>query len=389
MGTMAPLEERDRRIETLRMAMATEGFDAFLVAGKGHAWTGRGYLRYLTDFHLWGHDGLLLLPGAGACMMSLTSPRVAERVAARGWIDDVRGDAQLVRTIADAVAAGGLSRARIGIAGYEWIVAAGRLEALRALLPYVTFEPVDHIFDTIRQIKSQLEVVQSRELWDVMRTSMASFEHVLAPGISRRAAAAEAIRAAFSRGVRDMLVFVGEDLRDIDPPTEDLLRCDGMVRIHIEICGESGHWCERTMTYAFREPTDVEYALQEAEIRAFGVVRAAALPGVTLAELSSVYGRTLEDHGFFATGPSAHLDFHGQGLDANEYPLFSSADPEGTDPDAELAVGQIFSYHPARPVVPPDVWGPDVHDNILIGHDGAERLSGDWDLRMIGRRAQG
>ena len=52
MGTQATLDERDARYNKIRQAMAAQGLDALLVAGKGHWWTGRGYVRYLTDRRL-------------------------------------------------------------------------------------------------------------------------------------------------------------------------------------------------------------------------------------------------------------------------------------------------------------------------------------------------
>ena len=132
--------------------------------------------------------------------------------------------------------------------------------------------------------------------------------------------------------------------------------------------------------FAFRDPTPLEASLQAAELAAFDAVRAAGRPGATLRELSGVFERALTDAGFAVDRPSHHFDFHGQGLDAIEWPRFSSADPEGTHPDAVLRAGQVFSYHPFRPVVPPEVWGPDVHDNVVVTERGLERLSGDWDL---------
>ena len=49
--------------------------------------------------------------------------------------------------------------------------------------------------------------------------------------------------------------------------------------------------------------------------------------------------------------------------------------------DAPLAEGMVFSYHPHRDT-PPEVAGiPRIFDDILITATGAERLSGNWDLR--------
>ena len=49
--TLVPtIEERDARLRRTREAMARDRLDALLVAGKGHWWTGRGYVRYLSDF---------------------------------------------------------------------------------------------------------------------------------------------------------------------------------------------------------------------------------------------------------------------------------------------------------------------------------------------------
>ena len=103
MKTPATLAERDARYGRLRAALAQAGLDALLVAGKGHWWTGRGYLRYPTDFHLWGHDGLLLIPLHGEPSLALTSHAVAQRIAARGWIEDVAGDVYLVPRTARSV----------------------------------------------------------------------------------------------------------------------------------------------------------------------------------------------------------------------------------------------------------------------------------------------
>ncbi len=377
MATLPTLAERDRRLAALRAALATAGLDALLVAGKGHWWTGRGYLRYLCDFHLWGHDGLALLARDGDPVLALTSPAIAGMIAERGWITDARGDFALVPTIAAEAHARGLARARIGVVGFDWV--------LRRALPDADFVPADALFDEVRAIKSPVEIEQMRAVWPVVRAAMASFEAALAPGRPQREVAAAAIGTAHALGARDVLALIGEHPERMGPPTSAPLACDEVVRFHLEICGESGHWAERTTMFAFRAPTELELALTRAEVAAFDVVRARIQAGSTLRELAAAYESALADGGFPPLGPSHHFDVHGQGLDVIEYPRFSSADPAGTHPDTVLRAGMVLSYHPARPVSTEPLWGPDIHDDVLVRDDGLERLSGDWpfDWRVL------
>jgi hypothetical protein len=91
----ANLAERDQRFKRTREAMESAGLEGLLIAGKGHMWTGRGYIRYFTDFHMWGHDALLLLPLDGESVMTATSHGVASMVEDIGWVKDARGECNL------------------------------------------------------------------------------------------------------------------------------------------------------------------------------------------------------------------------------------------------------------------------------------------------------
>jgi Xaa-Pro aminopeptidase len=176
------LAERDERYRRLRAAMSSAGLDALLVAGKGHWWTGRGYLRYLTDFHLWGHDGLLLVPLHGEPSLALTSHAVAERIARRGWVEDAVGDVYLVPRIAAMAQARNLTRARIGVAGMRAIIGAGVLAELREALPAAQFVDADELIDRVRMIRSAYEIVQIRDVWTLSKACMEHFVTIVAPG---------------------------------------------------------------------------------------------------------------------------------------------------------------------------------------------------------------
>ena len=125
MATAATIAERDERFARVRAAMAERELDALVVAGKGHWWTGRGYIRYLTDFHLWAHDALLVFPASGDPALAVTSYAVAGLVAERGWVTDTGGDVFLVPRTVRSLEDRSLTRGRIGLVGREWVIPAG------------------------------------------------------------------------------------------------------------------------------------------------------------------------------------------------------------------------------------------------------------------------
>ncbi|MDR7489306.1 MAG: aminopeptidase P family N-terminal domain-containing protein [Armatimonadota bacterium] len=381
--TIPDIAERDTRFRRTRDAVQRAGLDALLVAGKGHWWTGRGYFRYFTDFHLWGHDGLLLLPLDGEPVLTLTSPAVADRIARRGWVTDTRGDVYIVPRMADAIRARGLGRARIGIAGLRFILSAGSYAELRRLLPDATFVDADELLDRVRMVKSPLEIRQNYELWEMAKRAMTTFVEILpgARGASQREVSAEVTKQLWAQGARDILIFIGEDPGAYDPPQDIPLRCEDKVRFHLEICGPSGHWCELTVNCAFRPPHDLERRLMEDELLAFDEVRKVARPGSRLSDLAATFNRVLQEQGWALGEPTTHFHFHGQGLDTIERPWFAEAAPWGQSQDWVLEAGVILSYHPHRDVLPSGYWSTGLNEDILITPQGAERLSVDWDNR--------
>jgi Xaa-Pro aminopeptidase len=146
----------------------------------------------------------------------------------------------------------------------------------------------------------------------------------------------------------------------------------------MEICGESGHWCELTVTLAYREPTADERRLMASELRAYDAVRAAAKPGVTTQALTSLFEQTLLEDGWTLGAPTKHFDFHGQGYDTIEFPWFAAEQPWGGTYDGALEAGTVLSYHPRRDVDGEIGWYPGVSDNLVVTDDGAEWLSRDW-----------
>ena len=380
MGTQAPLSERDLRFNKIRAAMADQGFDALLIAGKGHWWTGRGYVRYLTDFHLWGHDALILFPRDGDPLLTISSYALAERVAARGWITDCRGDVYVVPNMVKAIQEKGLTRGRVGICGFQWTLPVGMFETLKSALPGVDLVNADALLNDIRMLKSPLEVQQIGELWTVAKSAMQRFVEIVEPGKTQRELAAEASRVALAGGARDILVFISED-GSANTPQDIPLRCDGVVMYHMEICGESGHWCELTVNCCYREMTELENRLLETELRAYSEIRQLAKPGAMLSDIPRAFEAILREDGWEIGDPTDHYDLHGQGMDTIEVPWISAAPEWGLSQDRPLQAGMVFSYHPRRVVKPSPGQKPGINEDILITETGIHRLAGDWNLR--------
>jgi Xaa-Pro dipeptidase len=380
-STPTPLEERDARFERVRGAMAERGLDALVIGGKGHWWTGRGYVRYLTDFHLWAHDALLVFPARGEPALAITSYAIARLIAERGWVTDTGGDVFLVPRTVRSLEERELTRGRIGVVGGPFIIAADLHRALVDALPGAELVPADDLLDTVRMTKSPLEITQNREVWELAKAAMERFAEVARPGASQLELSAEACRVALAGGARDLLVLMGERSDRMAPPEDVAVRCDDVLRYHMEISGPSGHWCELTITLAYRSPTELEDRLMATELRALEAVRAAARPGARVSELGAVFERTVVEDGWELGPPTQHFDFHGQGLDVIELPWFAAEEPWGTAGDTAMPAGAVFSYHPARRVSPAVGWTPGISDNLLVTADGGELLSGDWSHR--------
>ena len=380
MGTQATLTERDERLARTRAAMTEAGLDILLVAGKGHWWTGRGYVRYFTDFHLWGHDVLICIPRDGEPFLVCSSYAVGERIAATGWITEARGDVYIAPRMVEMMTEKKMTKGKVGIAGHRFILSVGTYDELKHGLPNVEFVDADDLMDQVRMIKSPLEIQQIREHWDVAKGAMEHFIKVLEPGKTQRELAAEATRVAMARGARDFLVFMSEE-PGTNLPSEAVVKCNGLLRYHMEMSGESGHWSELTLNLAFTQPLDNDLKMMESEIKAFDRLRAKAKPGVRLSELAQEFETVLREDGWELGEPTKAFDFHGQGMDTIERPWHAAQQPWGQSQDWPLEAGMVFSYHPHRSVKPGLVWGTGLNEDILITEQGAERFSVDWDQR--------
>ena len=161
-------------------------------------------------------------------------------------------------------------------------------------LPAAQITPADELVDLVRMAKSPLEVAQNRDLWELSKGAIERFVEVLEPGASQRVPSAEACRYALERGARDILVLIGDRPDAYGPPDDAPIRCDDLVRFPP---GDLRR--ERPLVRAdgdARLPPDratTSGRCMASELRALEAVRAAARPGVRLADLAASFEQTM------------------------------------------------------------------------------------------------
>ena len=375
MTQRADFSERDRRYSKVRNAMAHFPMDALIVAGHGSGFN-RGNLRYLADVHMWEGDGLILIPLSGEPMhvqVTYASSALPDNL----WVKDFRREPDPQDAIIDAMREKGLTNGTIGIAGYKKIITVGALEKLTTAFPNAKFKDADMLLDKIRAVKSELEILQLKELWLMSQHAIERFVDVAQPGVSQREAASESSKVFRNAGsFTDLTVIQEGNFKGL--PRDVSLKCDDWISFHLEICGETGHWSEINVVCAFKEPDKLEEKLIGSEFKALEEIKKMAKPGVTLEAMEKTFLEVIQEEGWGLGQPEWHYSFHGQGMDGIEWPYFSPMLKGNAD--TCLEEGMVFSYHPHRVTVPGVRRVPKIFDGLVITAKGAETLTANWNF---------
>lgn len=368
-------QERDIRYNRIRTAMKEQGLQALIVAASAGQFT-RGNIRYLADAHLWAGHGLILFPLESDPMyvqLSSASSGVPDPL----WIADYRRSPTLQRTVGEAMKEKSITKGKVGLVGYESIMTVGQGAEFVESSPHIEFVNADLLMDKVRAIKSPLEIAQLKDVWKVSVEALDNFAKNLQPGISQREAASAAASVFRRAGCWDDMNIIAEGSSK-GLPKDIPLKCNDLVSFHLEICGEYGQWSEVNTVCAFRDPSKEEQRLLSAELKAHQAICSAAKPGVTLEGLGKVFSEVIQQEGFVLAPPEWHHFFHGQGLDAVEWPFYSDMGIDNKD--APLEAGMVLSYHPHRDTLPLIPNRPAVFDGLIITNEGGERLNPDFNM---------
>lgn len=380
--------ERRRRWDDLRKAMSNHGIDVLVIAGR-EGLVGRGYIRYLTDWHVWNGVGYLVFPLSSEPKLVLGSNSQAHWAARIGWVRDIRA-AKQGSAVAYDVAVPSRNRAidevirilksckgngNIGLVGVTRLMSFDDVQALRAHYR-ITHSDFDIVVDRMRMNKSYEEHLGLRETAQIAVRAMQRFHDVLAPGKTEREVVAQVWEVCHAYGVLDGIVHLShENPPFIRPPSERVITSDDVIKTSVEIAGPTGYWIELGAVFSFRSPPQEQLRIFNTTVKAIELVRSSLRPNVSAREVAAIAERAFIDDGW-SDRHRVFWDANGIGLDVIEPPILSA------DSDATLVDGVVINVHPAIAVGNSTI-GFYIRDNYVVSESGGKSLSGwahSWQL---------
>ena len=366
-GLKRDTQERVKRVQAM---MREQDVDALIIIGGG-APGAMGGIRYLTNAHLWGGAGYVVLgvddpnpwlevwssyQGVWSRNETTTDP---SRVESPG--DVVARSAELAKGYA-------ARNKRVGMVNMDKLLSIGVHRQFTKELDGFELVEVTGAFNTIRQIKTPFELEALQQGGAILDASLDVFRdhaHVGARYWDVCAATEAYVKSFGSFWGRTKLSL---DITPYTVPTPKDLRMKEDDIINFEIVYESpwGYWLEMTSVFAFRDlPRDVD-ALLKGYLAAVEASAAAAKSGNTFGMVSQANDDVLRNLGFPVMGKHTP-DCHSTGLDGSDGPSSAAA------PDFVMKSNMVLSFHPGT-VLEGDR-GFLISDNFLVTPEGAVRLS--------------
>jgi Xaa-Pro aminopeptidase len=357
--------EQERRHKVLRGAMRDAGYGALVIAGNSD-YNQRGYIRYVSDWRLFGGTAYAVFSLAQDPIFFLGLGAQAEWAKVLSTIRDTRAVMDKVGQVVDSLKTMGLSQGHIGVVGLNSIMPYGDAKSLITSLDGACITDATRLMQDVMAVLSQEEIALAQETHRFVTQVMQRIKEALAPGKSEREVMAEAIQVAAELGCLDGMAHLSHKAASgTRPPTDRRIEMDDIIKIFLEFAGPSGFLVELGGIFSFREPPE-EKRLKFLTVHR-AIDRAAELmrPGVKTGDLCQAIEETYRQDGWNITGRRL-WDFHGQGLNSLMPPLGMPGSEE------ELQENMMLNIHPG--ILTEDGWGVSVTHNYIVTPKGGRPL---------------
>ena len=370
------MEEYERRVGGLRRAMAGQGLDYLLVYSNPAC---AGPVRYVGNFDTFLGNSIVVLPLEGDLTLATDSVMHSEPMHSciwTTWIRDVRpghhpGTVRTAENIADFVVdvlrENRLQAASGGLVSARWLPhdIMGRVAQL---LPEGNLVPADALFEGVRGIKSQVELVALRKSARYASIGLDTVFEKVAPGTTEKQLSAEAVYAMAKAGA-DTTMFAltsgpRSGLKHAEPTDRRIEESD---MLFVDVCApHQGYMSDVARSGVLGKANEQQKEMLETALEMRDRVVEAVKPGARICDLQQIAEgiakrRGLADY-YYPTGFG-----HGIGTSVVESPILFP------DNEAQLEENMVFSLEPM--IVIEGVGTAVFEDMILVTSTGAEVLS--------------
>lgn len=358
--------EQERRYTEVRKQMAEKGYEALIIAGNSETMQ-RGYIRYLSDWRLWNGTGYMLIPMDHEPMLTLGYGSQYYWATQWEWITDVRPAYNKIDVICDAVDEYKLRGKKIGVVGLRNVMSYGDTTELMTKLADCQLEDATEMLDDIMAIKSDEEVAQMTETYNLLSHALGLVKDALKPGKTEREVMAEAIYYLGQHECYDGIAHIGNHAApNIRPATNRIITKDDTIKVSLEWAGPSGHWIELSSVFSFKQPGEREKHYYDTMVRAVYEIVDMMKPGAIAGDISRHAWQVFRDEGFNITD-RVIWDFHGIGINVIR-PPYGLPDSKDVFKDH-----MVINMHPG-PAIDADKWGVYVQENVVVTPNGGRVL---------------
>lgn len=344
-------------MKELRRKAAEKGFEAVLVSDEKN-------ICYLTNFQ-WGEKLLILTDGDSILFVRPVNYEAAKSFAKNVAVELVRGGEKIEEKILNIISGKGLKSI-----GFDKMNAI-EYQKMKDRLKEAIIEPLGDILWSMRRIKDESELALIKRAAELTRRGMERALETIRPGVKEWEVASEAeyeMRRCGSSGLAfNTIVCSGPEtayphggLGEREIRDGDFVVVDVGARYR-------GYCADMTRTIIVGGGTRIQNHIlkivKEAQRLAISSIR----DGVMAREVDNMARGFIAENGYGKY--FVHNLGHGIGLDVHEPPTL------GPLSEDRLLAGNVVTVEPG--IYIPSFGGARIEDTILVGREGAIKLTGE------------
>jgi len=336
-----PEDEFRRRLGAVRAGMKERGVDLLLVYGDSWKY---GNLAYVSHFIPKNRGALAVIPMEGEPALVIQEPsRNNPFSSTLTWIQEVHSVGKFAQGVGEAIKVRSLKPKRLGAVSVEQQLNIREWRELGRLFEGVERRDLGYHFNTLRRVKSDVELTLLRQTIRILEEAVAVFRKSGSPDQKEYEIAAEIERAARRQGVEDfrlLLARSGQPEIGLRPAGDSPLK-KGEAILVLAAASYQRYWAELGQTFCLGRPPDDVVKSYDVAARAFRRlvegIKTGVSPVAATACLNDVSSPAARD------SLQAYGLGNGLGLDLCEEPVLGKEGNAAITPGMALTLRTCFT----------------------------------------------